>query len=122
MARSWQEVKAEKARRDAVNGRDVDAAHAAARTRTHAYVLGFRLAQLRQELGLSQSTIAERMGISQPRVSQLETGDVGQMEVETLNRYVMALGGRLKLVADFEDHDVTASTSEADRSTVYELV
>ncbi len=116
MARSWQEIKAEKARLDAANGRDMDAAQADARTRTHAYVLGFRLAQLRQEMGLSQSTIARRMGISQPRVSQLETGDVGQMEVDTLSRYVMALGGRLKLVADFEDHDVTVSTSEVDRS------
>jgi len=122
MARSWQEVKAEKAQRDAANGRDMDAAGADARTRTHAYVLGFRLAQLRQEMGLSQSTVAQRMGISQPRVSQLETGDVGQMEVDTLSRYVMALGGRLKLVADFEDHNVTVSASEVDRSSVDELV
>ena len=106
MARSWQEVKAEKGRRDTANGRDVDAAQADARTRTHAYVLGFRLAQLRQEMGLSQAIVAQRMGISQPRVSQLESGDVGQMEVDTLRRYVMALGGRLKLVADFEDHEV----------------
>ncbi|WP_281173671.1 hypothetical protein [Actinokineospora inagensis] len=31
-----------------------------------------------------------------------------------MSRYVLALGGRLKLVADFEDHDVV-STLEVDR-------
>lgn len=118
MTRSWKDVKAEKARRDEANGRDVDAARAEARTRTQAYVLGFRLAQLRQELKLSQREVAERMGISQPRVSQLESGDVGQMEVDTLSRYVMALGGRLKLVADFLDHDVNVSTNEVDRDAL----
>jgi predicted XRE-type DNA-binding protein len=118
MTRSWKDVKAEKARRDKANGRDVDAARVAARTRTQAHVLGFRLAQLRQQLKLSQAEVAKRMGISQPRVSQLESGDVGQMEVDTLNRYVLALGGRLKLVADFVDHDVNVSTSEVDREAI----
>jgi predicted XRE-type DNA-binding protein len=121
MTRSWKDVKADKARRDAANGRDADAARAEARTRTQAYVLGFRLAQLRQELQLSQAEIAKRMGISQPRVSQLESGDVGQMEVDTLNRYVLALGGRLKLVADFDDHDVNVSMSEVDREAVRQV-
>lgn len=106
MPRSWKDVKAEKARLDAASGRDMESARATARTRTQAFVLGFRLARLRQEAGLSQAEVADRMGISQPRVSQLENGDVGQLEVDTLNRYVTALGGRLKLVADFEDHDV----------------
>jgi predicted XRE-type DNA-binding protein len=118
MTRSWKDVKAEKARRDKANGRDVDAARVEARTQTQAYVLGFRLAQLRQELKLSQAEVAKRMGISQPRVSQLESGDVGQMEVDTLSRYVLALGGRLKLVADFVDHDVNVSTSEVDREAL----
>jgi predicted XRE-type DNA-binding protein len=118
MARSWKDVKADKERSDRVAGRDVDAARAEARTRTQAYVLGFRLAQLRQEAGLSQSDVATRMGVSQPRVSQLESGDVGQMEVDTLARYVLALGGRLKLVADFEDHDVDVSATEVDRDAL----
>jgi predicted XRE-type DNA-binding protein len=112
MARSWKDVKADKARRDAALGRDADAAHAEARTRTQAYILGYRLAQLREEIGMSQAQLAEGMGISQPRVSQIERGDVSQMEVDTLSRYIMALGGRLKLVADFDDHDVTVSTGE----------
>jgi predicted XRE-type DNA-binding protein len=113
MAPSWKDVKAGKARLDAARGRDMDAARSEARTHTQAYILGFRLAQLREEIGMSQAQIAENMGISQPRVSQIERGDVNQMEVDTLSRYIMALGGRLKFVADFEDHDVTVSTGEA---------
>lgn len=87
MTRSWKDVKADKARRDEANGRDVDAARVEARTRTQAYVLGFRLAQLRKELQLSQAEIAKRMGISQPRVSQFESGDVGQMEVDATDSW-----------------------------------
>jgi transcriptional regulator with XRE-family HTH domain len=121
MTRSWKDVKADKARRDVARGRDMDAARAEARTHTQAYILGFRLAQLREEIGMSQAQLAENMGISQPRVSQIERGDVSQMEVDTLSRYIMALGGRLKLVADFEDHDVTVSTSEVDRSVALTL-
>jgi predicted XRE-type DNA-binding protein len=116
MTRSWKDVKEDKARLDAARGRDMGTARAEARTRTQVYILGFRLAQLREEIGMSQAQLAENMGISQPRVSQIERGDVSQLEVDTLSRYVMALGSRLKLVADFDDHDVTVSTSEVDRS------
>lgn len=115
MVRPWKDVKAEKARRDSAAGRDVKSAQDEARARTQAYVLSFRLAHLRQEAGLSQAEVAKKMGVSQPRVSQLEAGDLGQMEVDTLSRYVLALGGRLKLVADFEDHDVDVFTPEVDR-------
>ncbi|XVS64971.1 XRE family transcriptional regulator [Actinosynnema sp. CA-299493] len=116
MARSWKDVKADKARRDQAAGRDVEVAREEAHNRTQAYVLGFRLAQLREQQGLSQSEVAARMGISQPRVSQLERGDVDQMVVDTLERYITALGGRLHVVADFDDHDVVVSISEIDRS------
>ncbi|CRK61579.1 transcriptional regulator, XRE family [Alloactinosynnema sp. L-07] len=115
MTRSWKDAKAAKAEHDGSSGRDVETARAVARTRTQAYVLGFRLAQLRKEVGISQAEIAERMGVSQPRVSQLENGEVGQMEVDTLSRYVTALGGKLKLVADFEDHGITVTAPEIDR-------
>ena len=115
MGRPWKDVKTAKERRDRAMGRDVDAAQAEAHARTSAYILGFRLSQLRERAGLTQTEVAARMGVSQPRVSQLERGEIGQLEVETLSRYVAALGGHLKIVADFDDHDVTVSTSEVDR-------
>jgi hypothetical protein len=50
MSRSWKDVKADKEMRDRSAGRDVEAARKHARTLTNAYVLGHRLAQLREEL------------------------------------------------------------------------
>jgi hypothetical protein len=46
------------------------------------------------------------MGMSQARVSPIEHGEIGRSEVDTLTAYVEALGGRLKLVADFGDSSV----------------
>ncbi len=48
-----------------------------------------------------QEQIAERMGVSVARVSQIESGDVSTQDV--LSRFVAALGGTLKLIADFGD-------------------
>lgn len=104
MGRSWKDVKADKQRLDEAAGRDVTEARETARRVTGAYILGHRLAELRSELGLTQIEIADRMGISQPRVSKLEKGDLAQMEVDTLQRYVAALGGQLKITVDLPGH------------------
>ncbi len=61
MARSGKQVKADKVVRDQETGRDVEASRAEAREATQAYVLGFRLAQLREEAGVSQTELARRM-------------------------------------------------------------
>ncbi|MFD6156790.1 helix-turn-helix domain-containing protein [Nocardia sp. NPDC060256] len=65
---------------------------------------GWRLAELRKHRGLSQKQVAEHMGVSVARVSQIEQGEVSTREV--LDRYVSALGGVLKLVADFGDEQL----------------
>ncbi|WP_144127164.1 helix-turn-helix domain-containing protein [Catellatospora sichuanensis] len=67
-------------------------------------VRGWRLAEMRRRRGLTQEQVAERMGVSTARVSQIESGDVSTREV--LNRYVAALGGTLKLIADFGDEQL----------------
>lgn len=112
---NWKDVKARKRELDRAAGRDVEAAGVEAESRTHAYVLGYRLSELRERAGLSQMQVAERMGVKQPRVSAIEKGDPAQMEVETLSRYVAALGGRLRVVAGFGDHEEIVSTSSVDR-------
>ena len=43
------------------------------------------------------------MGVTQARVSRIEKGELTRSEVDTLAAYVRALGGRLKIVADFGD-------------------
>jgi predicted XRE-type DNA-binding protein len=43
------------------------------------------------------------MGVSQARVSKIENGQLERSEVDTLAAYVKALGGKLKIIADFGD-------------------
>lgn len=47
---------------------------------------------------LTQSDVAERMGISQARVSELESADVSSLKVSTLERYAEALGGTFEAI------------------------
>jgi transcriptional regulator with XRE-family HTH domain len=71
---------------------------------------GQRLAEERKRRGLTQAQLAGVMGITPGRVSQIERG-----EVSTLNaiaRYVEALGGRLDLVASFDDHTLTLTATD----------
>jgi DNA-binding transcriptional regulator YiaG len=66
---------------------------------------GWRIAQMRNRRGMTQEQVAARMGVSVAQVSQIERGDVSTQDV--LNRYVSALGGTLKLIADFGDEQLT---------------
>ncbi|WP_430780865.1 helix-turn-helix domain-containing protein [Actinoplanes sp. G11-F43] len=74
---------------------------AEARRQTQAYIDGYRLAERRKTIGMSQAQVAERMGVTKGRVSQIEGGDVSTVEV--LARYVQALGGHLQISAVFGD-------------------
>jgi transcriptional regulator with XRE-family HTH domain len=65
---------------------------------------GWRLAELRKRREMTQEQVASRMGVSVARVSQIEAGSVSTQEV--LGRYIEALGGTLKLVADFGDEQL----------------
>ncbi|QIS14636.1 helix-turn-helix domain-containing protein [Nocardia arthritidis] len=65
---------------------------------------GWRLAEMRKRRGLTQREVADQMSISIARVSQIEKGEVSTRDV--LDRYVAALGGKLKLVADFGDEQL----------------
>ncbi|MFP8941098.1 helix-turn-helix domain-containing protein [Streptomyces fenghuangensis] len=64
----------------------------------------WRLVEMRRERGFTQTEVAERMGISKGRVSQIESGQVSGSEV--IARYVQALGGSLMMVAVFDDGDL----------------
>lgn len=49
---------------------------------------------------LELTTKSITMVVSQNRVSRMENGDLGSMSLDTLRRYVEALGGHLTLVAE----------------------
>ncbi|HZZ44327.1 MAG TPA: XRE family transcriptional regulator [Tepidisphaeraceae bacterium] len=53
------------------------------------------LTELRKLEGITQVQLAEKLGIKQPAVSQLEQQD--DMQVSTLQRIVAALGGVLEI-------------------------
>jgi transcriptional regulator with XRE-family HTH domain len=62
-------------------------------------VRAHRLAEIRKRQGLTQRDVADAMGVSVGRVSQIEWGDISGIDV--LDRYITAIGGRLELVANF---------------------
>lgn len=72
---------------------------------------GYRLAEERKRHGLTQAQLAEVMGVSPGRVSQIERGELAT--IEAVARYIEALGGRLDLIASFGDHTLTVATTEA---------
>ncbi|WP_322753082.1 XRE family transcriptional regulator [Frankia sp. Cas3] len=65
----------------------------------HAY----RLAEVRRSRALTQREVAETMGVSGPRISDVERGKLDVVSVSVLRAYVEALGGRLKVTAEFDD-------------------
>lgn len=103
MARNWREIRA-----DAVaQGRlDPERAHTA-RKEMHDAVQAQRLADIRKAHGHArQADVAALMGVSQVRVSKLESGDLSHTELGTLQSYIAALGGHLRIVAEFGESSV----------------
>lgn len=61
------------------------------------------LAQIRKQADFTQREVAEKLGIGQSRISELEHADLGSVRVDTLRRYLEAMGGRLVIVAAMDD-------------------
>jgi ribosome-binding protein aMBF1 (putative translation factor) len=53
------------------------------------------LTSLREQAGLSQRELADRIGVSQPRVAAIEQSR--NVTIDVLEQYVEALGGRLEV-------------------------
>jgi predicted transcriptional regulator len=54
-------------------------------------------------LALTQTDLADTLEISQKRVSEIERGQVDFTKVDTLRRYVDALGGTLRVSVQVGD-------------------
>ncbi|MGH9434907.1 MAG: helix-turn-helix domain-containing protein [Terriglobia bacterium] len=70
------------------------------------------LRDLRKALGKTQVAMADRLGIKQENVSRIEQRS--DMLLSTLNSYLRSLGGRLRLVAEFEGRPPVELTGLAD--------
>ena len=97
----WSDIRAEHVAR--AGGEE---AVAAGKSELLAEVLGHRLAEVRKARGLTQQQVADRMGVTKGRVSQIEAGKVSGQDV--LARFAAALGGRLHQAIYFDDGDIAA--------------
>jgi ribosome-binding protein aMBF1 (putative translation factor) len=66
-------------------------------------VRSYRLRELRKASDLSQVELAQRLNISQNRVSRIEHGDIERAQLDTLRKYVEAVGGELSVEVSIGD-------------------
>jgi len=59
------------------------------------------LREIRLAQAITQTQLAMQLQVSQNRISQLEHGEIGKSQIDTLRRYVEALGGQLNVEASF---------------------
>ena len=100
----WSEVRAKR-----VPDEKVVAAHVA---RMAAAERAWRLREIREEQGVTQKELAERLGLTQPTISTLESGDIDRSGLSTLRAYVEALGGRIEVAARFGDRTLMLSSGD----------
>ncbi len=94
----WRDVKAKAQEADPTwDAPDRQARRAQMREQMLASVSGAQLAEIRKQLGLTQTQLAEATGLSQARISQIENGTATSLE--NLRAYVTGLGGHLDIVA-----------------------
>ncbi|MHB2028290.1 MAG: helix-turn-helix domain-containing protein [Acidimicrobiales bacterium] len=88
-----------------VNQKSVDA-H---KKRVLQEVRAYRLRELRKASDMSQVELAQRLQVSQNRVSRIEHGDIERAQLDTLRKYVEAVGGELRVeVTIGDDHFLIA--------------
>jgi DNA-binding XRE family transcriptional regulator len=91
--RSWDQVRGELG---------LDTAEVARhRARFEAGAGAHRLAEIRKHRRVTQQDLAEALGVSQSRVSQIERQSVDDTVLSTLAAYVEALGASILVIADF---------------------
>ena len=69
-------------------------------------VRAYKLRELREASNLTQVELASRLEVSQNRVSRIEHGDIERAQVDTLRRYVEAVGGRLRVEVELGDERI----------------
>lgn len=98
---AWKDIRAEQVKR--AGG---EQAVEAGKQELLATIVGHRLAEVRRTRGLTQQQVAERMGVTKGRISQIEQGKISGQDV--VARYAAALGGRLHQAIYFDDGNITA--------------
>lgn len=73
-----------------------------------------RLVEIRKALDLTQTEIGEKMGVSQAMISKVEAAE-GNILIDTMRKYVEALGATLVIKARFADGEVEISPASLNR-------
>lgn len=88
----------------AMSLKDFVAEHPVDRERVEAHkermlaeIRAYRLRELREQAGLTQTQLAERIGVGQRQVSKIEHGDLDNARIGTVRRYLEAVGGGLSI-------------------------
>jgi predicted transcriptional regulator len=101
---SWADVRAKRPVNDQVVAKHV--------ARMKAEERAYRLREIREEQGVTQKELAERMALTQPTISALESGDLDRSGLATLKSYVEALGGTIEVTATFGNRRLVLSSNE----------
>lgn len=72
--------------------------------------LHISLIELQKSLGISQENLEKEIGIDLANISELDNMD--DIQILTLFRYIKALGGSLKIVANFPEKEVVLAQFE----------
>lgn len=72
-----------------------------------AEVRAYRLRELREQAEMTQVQLADALDVSQNRISRIEHGDIERTQIDTLRRYVEAVGGTLHIEVILDDSSFT---------------
>lgn len=66
-------------------------------------VRAYRLKEVRRAADLTQKDVAKKLNVGQNRVSSIERGELDRVQLDTLRRYVHAVGGTLRVEIELGD-------------------
>lgn len=97
-----------------IRKRDLATPEAEAAVAAHRRLLEaeMELHDLREHRGVTQTALAAALNIARPRVSRIEN-DGEDLRISTMQRYVEALGGTLRITAVFDDGEEVSLRSRA---------
>lgn len=87
--------------RDAISARSPES-QARIKEMADEMILETGLQLMREELQLSQKSLAKSMGVSQPAITQIEQRG-NEVKLATLKRYIEAMGGKLSLTVELPE-------------------